>query len=167
MKATLRHIYLCRTANMSWRTCVVVKQIQSNQPPGWHHCGHTLTIDHMLLECALLRECRDEYYTIDSLNALFETIPETCIVEFLWEPGFFYLIWRNLLTSTSPDTWTIWSDLSYLFREEKNLCRSVNMSWRTCVVVKQIQSNQPRPPHQSFTKWFRLILFRYRRHGRD
>ena len=31
MKATLRHSYLCRTANMSWRTCVVVKQIQSNQ----------------------------------------------------------------------------------------------------------------------------------------
>ena len=31
MKATLRHIYLCRTANMSWRTCVVVIQIKSNQ----------------------------------------------------------------------------------------------------------------------------------------
>ena len=31
MKATLGHIHLCRTANMSWRTCVVVKQIQSNQ----------------------------------------------------------------------------------------------------------------------------------------
>ena len=31
MKASSRHIYLCRTANMSWRTCVVVKQIQSNQ----------------------------------------------------------------------------------------------------------------------------------------
>ena len=30
-KQLLRHIYLCRTANMSWRTCVVVKQIQSNQ----------------------------------------------------------------------------------------------------------------------------------------
>ena len=30
MKATLRHIYLCRTANMSWRTCVVVDQLQSN-----------------------------------------------------------------------------------------------------------------------------------------
>ena len=30
MKATLGDIYLCRTANMSWRTCVVVKQIQSN-----------------------------------------------------------------------------------------------------------------------------------------
>ena len=33
MKATLRHIYMCRTGNMSWRTCVVVKQIQSNPPP--------------------------------------------------------------------------------------------------------------------------------------
>ena len=31
MKTTLRHIYLCRATNMSWRTCVVVKQIQSNQ----------------------------------------------------------------------------------------------------------------------------------------
>ena len=51
--------------------------ILSRGPPtGYHHCGQTLTIDHMLLECALLQECRDEYYTVDSLNALFETIPE-------------------------------------------------------------------------------------------
>ena len=71
-------------------------------PTGCHHCGQTLTIDHMLLECALLQECRDEYYTVDSLNALFETIPETCIIEFLREAGFFYLIWCNLSTSTSP-----------------------------------------------------------------
>ena len=35
MKATLRHIYLCRTANTSWRTCVVVKQIQSNPIQYW------------------------------------------------------------------------------------------------------------------------------------
>ena len=82
--------------------------ILSRGPPtGRHHCGQTLTIDHMLLECALLQECRDEYYTVDSLNALFETIPETCIVEFLREVGFFSLILCNLLTSTSPQTWTI------------------------------------------------------------
>ena len=62
-------------------------------PAGCHHCGQTLTIDHMLMECALLEECRGEYYTVDSLNALFETIPETCIVEFLQEAGFVYLIW--------------------------------------------------------------------------
>ena len=96
--------------------------ILSRGPPtACHHCGQTLTIEHMLLECAVLQECRDEYYTVDSLNALFETIPETCIVEFLREAGFFYLIWCNLSTSTSSETWTIWSDLSNLFREWKQL----------------------------------------------
>ena len=95
--------------------------ILSRVPPtGCHHCGETLTIDHMLLECALLQECRDEYYTVDSLNALFKTIPETWIVEFLREAGFFYLIWCNLITSTSPQTWTIWSDLSNCSENESN-----------------------------------------------
>ena len=70
--------------------------ILSRGPPTvCHHCGQTLTIDHMLLECAVLQECRND--TVDSLNTLFQTIPETCIVEFLWEAGFFYLIWCNLL----------------------------------------------------------------------
>ena len=56
--------------------------ILSRGPPTMcHHCGQTLTIDHMLLECAVLRESRDKYYTADSLNTLFETIPETCIVD--------------------------------------------------------------------------------------
>ena len=32
---------------------------------GYHHCSQTLAINHMLLECALLQECRDEYYTVD------------------------------------------------------------------------------------------------------
>ena len=68
--------------------------ILSRGPPTiCHHCGQTLTIDHMLLECAALQEIQDEYYTADSLKTLFEKIPETCIVEFLREAGFFYLIW--------------------------------------------------------------------------
>ena len=89
-------------------------------PTVCHHCGQSLTIDHMLLGCPLLQECRDEYYTVDSLNALFETIPETCIVEFLREAGFFYLIWCNSSTSTSPQTWTIWSDLSNCLENASN-----------------------------------------------
>ena len=41
-------------------------------------CGQTpltigLTIDHILMKCAVLQESRDEYYTADSLNALFKT----------------------------------------------------------------------------------------------
>ena len=183
-------MYMCRTANMSWRTCVVVKQIQSTNfshdidplanvqhadlkplvnsyiqqlvqikwdvavhgrdlyllkrtlgpgkkfqpltrteevvitrlwidhtkatkshilscgPPTCHHCGQTLTDDHMLLECAVLRESRDKYYTADSLNTLFETIPETCIVEFLREAGFFSLIW-TIRHSMQSLTWAI------------------------------------------------------------
>ena len=106
--------------------------ILSRGPPtGCHYCGQTLTIDHMLLECALLEECRDEYYTVDSLNALFETIPETCIVEFLREAGFFYLIWCNLLTSTSPQTCTTWSDLSNYLKNESN-------SWDTFTCVGRL-----------------------------
>ena len=95
--------------------------ILSRGPPTvCHHCGQTLAIDHMLLECAVLQECRDEYYTVDSLNTIFQTIPETCIVEFVREAGFFYLIWCNLLNSTSPQTWTIWSDLSNCLENESN-----------------------------------------------
>ena len=41
MKANLRHIYLGRTANMSWRTCVV-KQIQSNPIHLWIQTGVTV-----------------------------------------------------------------------------------------------------------------------------
>ena len=48
----------------------------------------------------------DEYYTADSLNTLFETTPETCIVEFLWEAWFFYLIW-TVGYSIQSLTWTI------------------------------------------------------------
>ena len=126
--------FICHIMNLPWllsdkgthvRFCWIPSHrgiegnILSRGPPtGCHHCGQTLTIDHMLLECALLQECRDEYYTVDSLNALFETIPETCIVEFLREAGFFYLIWCSMFISTSPQYWTIWSDLSNCLENE-------------------------------------------------
>ena len=92
--------YIQKMVQTKWGVAVhgkdlylVKSHILSRGPPtGCHHCGQTLTIDHILLECALLQECRDEYYTVDSLNALFETIPETYGVEFLREAGFLYLI---------------------------------------------------------------------------
>ena len=65
-------------------------------PTACQHCGQTLTIEHMLLECTVLQQTRDEYYTAESLRTLFETIPEACIVEFLREAGFFYLIWKAI-----------------------------------------------------------------------
>ena len=53
----------------------------------------------MLLECAVLQECRDEYYTAGSLNNLFETIPETCVGNFCQQPD--------------SSTWYEWSDILY------------------------------------------------------
>ena len=52
-------------------------------------------------------------------------------VEFLREAGFFYLIWCNLLTSTSPQTWTIWSDLSNCLENESN-------SWDALTCVERL-----------------------------
>ena len=103
--------------------------ILSRGPPvACYHCGRRLTIDHKLLECAVLQECRDEYYTVDSLNTLFEKIPETCIVKSLREAGFFYLICCKLLTSISPETWTIWSDFCVICLENES-----NSNTFTCV----------------------------------
>ena len=71
--------------------------ILSRGPPtACQHCGQTLTIEHMLLECTVLQQSRDEYYIVDSLRTLFETTPEACIIEFLREAGFFYLIWMAI-----------------------------------------------------------------------
>ena len=71
--------------------------ILSRGPPTTcQHCGQTFTIEHMLLECTVLQQNHDEYYTVDSLGTLFETTPEACIVEFLREAGFFYLIWMAI-----------------------------------------------------------------------
>ena len=124
--------------------------ILSRGPPTvCHLCGYTLTIDHMLLECAVIQECRDEYYTVNSLNTPFETIPETCIVEFLRDAGFFYLIWCNLLTSTGPKTWTIWSDLSNKFREWKQLWGTFTWVGRLICPEGRVSSLNKSNPIQS------------------
>ena len=47
-------------------------------------------------ECTVLQQGRNEYYTADSLGTLFETILEACMVEFLGEAEFFYLIWMDI-----------------------------------------------------------------------
>ena len=78
-------------------------------PTACQHCGQTLTIEHILLECTVLQQSRDDYYTVGSLRTLFETIPETCIIKFLRDAGFYYLIWMawypTLLFIKSVTNW--------------------------------------------------------------
>ena len=130
--------------------------ILSRGPPtACQHCGQTLTTGHMLLECTVLQQIRDEYYAAESLRTLFETIPESCIVEFLREAGFFYLIWKAIyliqyiikitdqLTKFGSyiNCHTLTTPLHcHSFTEHKQLRKSylwktANMSLRTCVVV--------------------------------
>ena len=78
-------------------TKVTKSHILSRGPPtACQHCGQTLTIEHILLECTVLQQYCDEYYTVDSLRTLFETIPEACIIEFMREAGFYYVIWMAM-----------------------------------------------------------------------
>ena len=74
----------------------IIHILSRGPPTTCQHCGQTLTIKHMLLECTVLQQNRDEYYTVDSLGTLFETFPEACIVEILTEAGLFYLIWMAI-----------------------------------------------------------------------
>ena len=73
-------------------------------PTACHHWSQTLTIDHLLQECAVLQEYRDEYYTVDSLNTLFATMLETCMVEFLWEAGFVWYERSDILYNSSLES---------------------------------------------------------------
>ena len=117
-KATKSHIFVPRTAN--WLL------------PLWSNT------DHWPYAAGVCIATGRSWWILNSrLVALFETIPETCIVEFLREAGFFYLIWCNLLTSTSPQTCTIWSDWSNYLENESNsethllVLRHIYLSWDT------------------------------------
>ena len=95
--------------------------ILSRGPPtACQHCGQTLTIEQILLECTVLQQCRDEHHTVDSLRTLFETIPEACMIEFLREAGFYYLIWMAMYSiqlfvqiSHQLTTFSSWIDPHY------------------------------------------------------
>ena len=149
--------------------------ILSRGPPtACQHCGQTLTIEHMLLECTMLQQIRGEYYTVESLRTLFETIPEACIVEFVREAGFFYLIWQainpiqHIIRITRQLTkfgfyiihHTLTTPLHSVIRlqsinswENPTCERRLISLVRTCVVVKQMQSNPRRlEPGTIFTQ---------------
>ena len=122
--------------------------IVSRGPPAvCHHCGSTLSREHILLECGTVQELRGEFYEADSLTSLFECVRPLAIIEYLKEAGFFYLIWqvyeseKSNVNSHKPKK----SRLPHNWRRQMNcreypkMCRTANMSWRTCVVVKQTQ----------------------------
>ena len=81
---TAKCLFIGHTRHRTGHTKVTKSSVLSRGPlTTCQHCGQTQTIKHMLLECAVLQQRRDEYYTADALKTLFETITEASIVEFL------------------------------------------------------------------------------------
>ena len=133
--------------------------LSRGQPTVCQHCGQTLTIQHILLEWTMLQQSRNEYYTVDSLRTLFETIPEACIIKFL-RSWILLCDMKGQMSNTTlcqishqltifsswinPHYWT--PPLEFVYRTltamgEPHLKRTANMSRRTRVVVKPMQSN--------------------------
>ena len=69
--------------------------ILSRGPPtACQHCGQTLTIEHILLECTVLQQSRDEYYMVDSLGTALPDDP------------------RSLHNRISERSWILLSDMN-------------------------------------------------------
>ena len=77
--------------------------------------------------------------------SLFECVPPFAIIEYLKEAGFFHLIWgvfESEITNVksqkphNPDYYMI-EYAKRIAENTRKMCRMANMSWRTCVVVKQ------------------------------
>ena len=67
-----------------------------------------VTIDHMLLECAVLQESRDECYPADSLNTV-ETIPKTCVMDSYEKQGSsIWYEWLDILCNSSLESSLNW-----------------------------------------------------------
>ena len=59
------------------------------------HFGQIFTADNMLMECTVLQESHDGYYTVDWLKIPFKTIPEACILGFLRGAEIFTYGWPD------------------------------------------------------------------------
>ena len=112
--------------------------ILSRGPPtACHYCVQTLTIEHILQECTVLQQSRDEYYTVDSLRTLFETIPEACIIEFLREAGFYYLIWM----ARYPTQLFIKSVTNWRHSQVELIPTTEHHHWNSFIERKQLWDN--------------------------
>ena len=97
----------------------------------------------MLLEGAMLRESRDEYYTADSLQNIFETVSELCMVKFLREVGLFYLIWM-IKTSRQFRAWSILELMQLFWLQVAHRPGHYNQAW--LIYLENEKSNARRLP---------------------
>jgi len=53
-------------------------------------CGILLTVKHILVECANLRDIREKYFTVSSLADLFDKVDNHTVIGFIKETHFYH-----------------------------------------------------------------------------
>ena len=60
--------------------------------PACSTCRYPLTVHHILLECADLRDVRQKYFSATSLRDLFESVDNRSVIDFIKETHFCSLL---------------------------------------------------------------------------
>ena len=63
--------------------------LKGEPAPECEHCHSPLTVKHILLECNHYTVTRNQYYTVDSLNSLFNQVEAASILQFLKDIGMY------------------------------------------------------------------------------
>ena len=59
--------------------------LSGNDYPTCQSCGIPLTVKHILVECANLRDIREKYFTVSSLADLFKRVDNHTVIDFIKE----------------------------------------------------------------------------------
>ena len=102
----------------------------------------------MLLECGTFQELHDEFYEEDSLAVLFESVPLRWLSTKMLDSSTWYddhTFMKFRLHTVNPRkpqnefNYCITNMTNEFMRISEKTCRTADVSWRTCVIVKQTQ----------------------------
>ena len=105
----------------------------SGPPTVYHHCDLTSATDHMLLECRVLLENRDRYYTAELLDTLWDDYRGSFCGVSGKSRIFLSDVNGQLYNATG-----FGNEFSNAAMREPCSCRTANVCWRTYAVVKQM-----------------------------
>ena len=64
--------------------------LSGDDSPTCQSCGIPLTVKHILVECANLRDIREKYFTVSSLADVFDRVDNHTVIDFIKETHFYH-----------------------------------------------------------------------------